>query len=124
MSKAAGRCARVFDDLRHPLHEDRQALAAVAQEGDEAEPGGDERGDDEGGDQRHSEQARSVAAENSQAQPRCQHFDQLEHEQAGQQCRQEVQLEGKPERDCGQAPGDDVVARHGFVSVGVHQTVQ
>ena len=62
--------AGVLDDLRHLLHEDRQAFATVAQERGERDASGDQRGDDDGGDQRHCEQARSVAAETAQAQPR------------------------------------------------------
>ena len=111
---------RILDDLRHLLHEDRQALASAAQEGDEAETCGHQCGDDGRGDQRHGEHARSIAAEPAHAQPRRQHVDQFVSEQPGEQRRQQVERDYEAERECAQAPADDVGARDRVGGDGSH----
>ncbi len=117
-------CARVLDNLRHLLHQDRQAFAAVAQERGKAEASADERAHDDRRDQRDREHARSVAAESTHAQPRCQHVHQFVYQQAGKQCRQKMQLQGEAEHKRAQAPRDQVGTSHGVNDGGVHGTVR
>ena len=54
------------------------------------------------GDQRDGEYARAIAAERAQPQPRREDVDQFEDQQAGEQRRQQVQLDDEAERQRGQ----------------------
>ena len=74
------------------------------------------------GDQRDGEYARSIAAERAQPQPRREDIDQFEDEQAGEQPRQQVQLDDEAERQRDDDPRRDVGARDGSGngSRGVH----
>ena len=56
------------------------------------------------GDQRDGEHARPIAAQRAQPQPRREHVDQFEDQQAGEQRRQQVQLDDEGERDRRQRP--------------------
>ena len=72
------------------------------------------------GDQHDGQHARAIAAERAQPQPRREHVDQLENQQAGEQRRQQVQLDDETERERDDEPDGDVGARDGRGSRGVH----
>ena len=66
------------------------------------------------GDQRDGQHARAIAAERAQPQPRREDIDQFEHQQAGEQRRQQVQLDDEAERQRDHDPRRDVGARDGM----------
>ena len=105
--------ARILDDLRHFLHEQRDALTRIAHQRHNSDANADERGDHGRGEQRDGEYARAIAAERAQPQPRCEDIDQFENQQAGEQPRQQVKLDDEAERQRNNDPGRDVRARDG-----------